>query len=194
MAEQHGIPIDSVTDLTLLLLLDAENEGQQSLAGTTRLQKLLFLLAQRPDYQALVDQGKAPQLQFQPYRMGPFTPDVYEAVELLEEFDPPLIAVAESRSREGELELDRYVDEIDLDRFEPAVSRAPRPTLYRLTADGRKVARELKANADPVLRGAISAITGEFGALPLRELLRRVYRDYPAFTSRSEIKEKLGLG
>lgn len=193
MTEQHAAPIDSVTDLTLLFLLDAEEKGQSALAGTTRLQKLMFLLTQRPDFQTLVKEGKAPDVRFHAYRMGPFTPEIYEAVELLSEFDPPLITVAASQQREGDLELDRYVDELDLDRSEPAVTSAPRPTLYRLTPEGRTVALQLRLGADPAIRTAISAITDEFGSLPLRELLRRVYRDFPTYTSRSEIKEQLGI-
>jgi hypothetical protein len=190
---RERLPIDSVTDLVLLLLLENEKDGVAQLAGTTRLQKLVFLLTQREDFKRLAEQGAVPSVAFQPFRMGPFTPELYEAVELLSEFDPPLVVVEESADRQADIELERYVDELDLDRFEPSVSRAPRPTTYRLTASGATVARRLWSDAPPELQEAIREIVAEYGPLNLRDLLRHVYKDYPQYTSRSEIKQQLGL-
>ena len=194
VGKTEELAIDSASDLVLLLLRAGRGRGKGGLSGTTRLQKLLFLLAQRDEYQQLVRKGRAPTLNFVPYRMGPFTSDVYEAVDMLAEFDPTLLEVgAGGRSdREGDLELDLYVDLWDLDRSQPPVSSVPRPTTYRLTDDGRAVADALWDSAPEGLKRAVKEVVGEYGHLDLTSLLRLVYAKYPAYTTRSEIKSQLG--
>ncbi len=189
------LAIDAPSDLVLLILRASRDQGQGPVSGTTRLQKLLFLLAQTPEYRRLAETGKAPALNFRPYRMGPFTPDVYDAVDLLAEFEPPLIEVAPGGriDREADLELDLYVDEWDLDRAQPPVSSVPRPTTYQLTPDGKEVANALWDSAPDELRRQITAVVREFGHLDLRSLLRLVYANYPRYTTRSEIKSQIGM-
>lgn len=187
--------IDAPSDLVLLLLKSSRDEGYGPISGTTRLQKLLFLLSQSDEYADLARKGDVPPLAFRPYRMGPFTPDVYDAVDLLAEFEPPLIEVAQGGrvDREGDLELDLYVDEWDLDRAQPPVSSVPRPTTYQLTREGKQVADALWTSAPVELRHEISHVMRDFGHLDLRSLLRLVYARYPRYTTRSEIKSQIGM-
>ena len=186
--------IDGISDLLLLLLEEAEGKGLRTLAGTTRLQKLLFLVVQAAEYRGLRELGEVPPIEFRPYRMGPFNPEVYEAVELLAEFDPPLIEVSDPPDRQSALEFDQYLDEVDLDRSEPSATSAPRPTEYRLTPSGRIVAAELSRDQPPKLRQVMARVIGTYGSMGLRQLLRTVYEEYPEYTTRSEIREELGLG
>ena len=191
MASQPSI--DELSDLVLLLLAEAKKRGMSSVAGTTRLQKLVFLLSRTPDYRRLVESGQAPQVEFRPYRMGPFTPALYEAVELLSEFEPPLIVTTDEADKQSALEWDEYLDEVDIDRSEPSATSAPRPTEYSLTSDGDYVATALARDAPSYLRQAIGRVIAAFGTMGLRQLLRSVYQDYPEYTTRSEIREELGL-
>jgi hypothetical protein len=185
---QQGI--DALSDLVLLLLFEARKRGMWSLAGTTRLQKLIFLVAQSPEYTSLGDRGGAPGIGFRPYRKGPFTPEVYEAIELLAEFDPPLIKVKDEPDKQSALELDEYLDEVDIDRSEPSATSAPRPTEYQLTSDGQLVAAQLERETPAGLKHAISRVLAAFGPMGLRQLLRVVYQEYPEYTTRSQIKEE----
>jgi len=188
-------PIDAVSDLVLLMLLQNEERGVRRLAGITRLQKLIFLLSESPQYLDLVGQGLAPEVHFEPYRMGPFTSEIYQAIDVLADFRPSLISSDEgTRDRVDDVELDRYIDEVDLDRSEPPVTTDPRPTTFRLTDPGRLVARALAESAPQPLIQALKQVISEYGGLSLNELLRRVYTAYPKMTERSEIRSQLGLG
>jgi hypothetical protein len=185
--------IDSMSDLVLLALLARERSRARPVAGVTRLQKLLFVLTATSQYRRLVAARLAPEANFQPYRMGPFTPDIYEAIQLLSSFQPPLIsAVQEDDEEAGDVELTKYVRELDLDQAEPGGAPS-RPVAYTLTAQGRFVAERLWDLLPAEMAGVFETTQRGYGSLPLRELLRRVYREYPEMTTRSEIKGQLGL-
>jgi len=188
-----SIPMDSVSDLLLLILYaNTRQHGRSTLAGTTRLQKLLFLLTQTAAYEKLVDQRESPSVEFQPYRMGPFSASLYDAVELLANFNPPLISATPAQpGSPDQTELQRYIDEVDLDRSWPS---GPRPATYSLSPEGKRLAEMLWGAAAPQLRDSVATTVKEFGAMPIRELLRHVYSEFPDMTERSEIKRELGLG
>src|SRR5438132_13163686 len=65
----------------VLLLLDANKRvlKKDTISGTTRLEKLLFLLEKETDFE-----GVARFFPFEAHNFGPFSKDVYEAVEFLE--------------------------------------------------------------------------------------------------------------
>jgi hypothetical protein len=125
--------------------------------------------------------------------MGPFTPEIYDAIQVLAAFTPPLVKASNVADEEpDQIELARYVDELDLDLNEPPGS-PPRPTLFELTADGRRVADWIWSRLPNDLSDVVRDVERDYGRLPLRELLRRVYERFPAMTTRSEIKGQLGL-
>lgn len=190
MAPQYTT-IDSLTDLILLLMRANEERGRAHFSGTTRLQKLVFLITQSPAYQALEQKQLAPQVRFEPYRMGPFNPDIYEAIQVLTDFEPPLLSARASSSEQDSLELGHYAQQVALDAIQYGT---PRPATFNLTPAGKRVADRLWEDADPALRDEITTTMRGFGALPLRDLLRRVYQMRPDMTTRSEIRESLGLG
>lgn len=191
----NRILLDSVSDLILLILLAQRRIWGQALAGTTRLQKLLFLLSRSAEYATLRQGGEVPDLRFRPYKMGPFTPEIYEGVELLATFEPPLIATTRSPSAETEdLEVAEYASEVDLDGSHSTYEFALRPASYDLTKEGATVATRLWAATPPEMQRRISKLVQQYGAMPLTDLLRAVYRDHKDMTGESEIKERLGLG
>jgi hypothetical protein len=186
--------IEDVSDLLLLVLRANEAAGRSRLLGITRLQKLLFLITRDARYADLARRGEAPDIDFEPYKMGPFTPEIYEGIETLASFQPPLLNSSPETGGFDALETARYVDEVDLDSQEPRGGAAYRPQEYRLTQDGKRVANALWADAPVELQAAVSDVVAKFGKLPLRELLRRVYISHPDMTVRSEIRSSLGLG
>lgn len=68
------------TDLLLLLLYARGSSGQinEPIGGITRLQKELFLVQK-----TLQDEGIKYKYPFRPYRMGPFSRDLYRDIEWL---------------------------------------------------------------------------------------------------------------
>jgi len=187
-----SVPVDAVSDLILLILhANSRKHGRSSLAGTTRLQKLLFLLTQSPVYRGLLEEKAVPEVEFEPYKMGPFTPDLYRAVDLLANFNPPLV-VARPAERAGpdQTELHRYLEDVDLER---ATATSARPATYALSDVGSRLAAQLWDASPSALHTAVTSIVNDYAALPLRELLRLVYSQYPEMTERSEIKVDLGM-
>ena len=184
--------IDSVSDLLLLLLYaNRQLRGRAPLSGSTRLQKLLFLLTQNPEYGRLTESGQVPSVAFEPYKMGPFTPEIFRAVDLLSNFNPPLVeATAAMPGSSDDTELYRYVDDVDLDR---TTGTTPRPATFKLTTAGDSIASMLWSGAPPPLRPAVHDVVKRYGGLPIRELLRHVYTSFPSMTERSQIKDDLGL-
>jgi hypothetical protein len=185
------IPIEDASDLVLLFLHATEKDSKGPLQGATRLQKLLFLLTESSEYQDIWADRRAP-LRFRAYKMGPFTAEVYEGLEVLSTFHPPLVKSTPSGAVGSEdVEFAEYADEVDLDE-QGSVDHYLRPAEYRLTDEGRIVARKLWDDAPKPLKNRIESIVRTYGRLNLRELLRRVYHDYPAMTVRSEIRDQVG--
>ncbi|MBI3748070.1 MAG: hypothetical protein HY262_04380 [Chloroflexi bacterium] len=182
--------IDSTPDLVLLLLRAAGGK----LTGITRLQKLIFLITEDDRYKRLAKAHQAPVPVFRPYKMGPFTPELYDAVQVLTSFEPPLMAArAATPGTPDEVETALFVEGNDLDDAEPIPASGPQPAAFALTSDGRTVADHLWQDAPADLRSTIETIVSDYGRLPLRELLRRVYREHEEWTTHSEIKGQLGL-
>lgn len=189
---QDEIKVDAVSDLVLLILFaNKQAHGQSQVAGTTKLQKLLFLLTESDEYRRLRDVGALPRVQFEPYKMGPFAAKLYEAVDLLATFDPPLVVATPAYpDSPDQVELSQYVDEVDLDRGWAAT---PRPATYALTSEGNRVAEYLWRLAPAPLRESTQRTVKSFAGMPIRELLRYVYSHFPAMTLKSEIKSDLGM-
>ena len=168
--------IDSTPDLVLLVVRAAGGK----LSSITRLQKLVFLITENPAYKRLVDAHEAPNPEFRPYKMGPFTPELYEAVQVLTSFEPPLLAAKPaSPGAQDEVETALFVEGNDLDDAEPIPSGGPQPAAFALTGAGKKVADYLWRHSPSDLRAIVDAVVRDYGRLPLRELLRRVYQRKP---------------
>lgn len=170
----------------VLLLLEANERllRKPSLNGITRLEKLLFLLETEGDFE-----GVGRFFSFVPHNFGPFSKEVYEAVEFLASCG--LISVKEksyvspyASSDESRLLSELSEDESGEDGGEVGITEKQ----FALTDDGRKVAdimrravakkriQDIESLDDVVLR---------FGARPLSHLIRYVYRQHPAMTVKS---------
>jgi hypothetical protein len=179
-------------DLVLLMLgAPTADPGQDGrCAGITRLEKLAFLVKEDSHFDELTREPSE-SLHFRPYHYGPYTREIYDAVDLL----VGIGLIRERRQATGtSLDLAEELDELDprdLGIFGGRRDERYVERVFELSEKGEYVARVL---AERVGSGALSEITrikDEYGTLPLRILLRRVYAAHPEMTTQSLIRDKL---
>ena len=164
-------------DLVLILLgaPTIHTSSQNRINGITRLEKLLFLANEEEDIQRTVQD----KLEFVPYHYGPYSRDVYEAVDLLDE------ASLLREERRVDLHTADGAEEVVAGIAEErAVERC-----FLLTSNGISVAR-LLGNRHPDVWLSLSRIKDIYAHLPLQALFRYVYRTFPIYTERSRIRER----
>jgi hypothetical protein len=164
-------------DLILLLCASSADPSREGrLHGVTRLEKLLFLLDRETDASRLVSDP----FEWRPYNYGPYSKQVYEAVELLEEAG----LLTEERRLRGET-----LDEIE----EATVTLADVEGVERsflLTAQGKAVA-SLLAEREPEVAALVEGVGRQYGLMPLNQLIRYIYKRYPDFAENSLIKDQV---
>ncbi len=180
MPTKH-IDIDLDSEDFILLLLEANERllGKDAVSGITRLEKLLFLLKNETDFE-----GIARFFVFEPHNFGPFSKEVYEAVDFLEGCE--LIQVREkiytslyARSNEAKLSTEISDEDENIQATEK---------VFSLTENGRIVARKLReaiAAKRPQDIKALDGIVLRYAGWPLNQLIRYVYRKYPEMTVKS---------
>lgn len=165
-------------DLVLLLLGAPTRvaDADKQIRGITRLEKLLFLA----DKEGRVQDNIMDRLEFVPYHYGPYAREVYKAVELLEEAN----LLREVRNLDPDTVDD--MEEVFTDATdEEAVERC-----FTLTEDGVAVADHLGSKY-PVVWQALSTIKDAYAGMPLRQLIRYVYRRYPEYAEKSRIRNEV---
>ncbi|MGQ9708816.1 MAG: hypothetical protein ACUVUR_08115 [bacterium] len=181
-------------DLLLLLLYVRGRTGRpaEPILGMTRMMKLLFIAFTELALDTLIRRP----YRFLPYKLGPFSPELYDDLEILlqaklirsYQIDPagmPLIKT----------DTETISQLIALNSGIATVERLDAGQLIiELTPKGRRFARFLLERALKRRKNIISGleiVKTQFGAIPLTQLLRYVYTRYPEYTIRSEIIEKL---
>ena len=181
----------------LLLLISLEDPSGTGLGGMTRIQKLLYLL----DTEERIRPGPD-GFQFEAYKAGPYSPRIYDDLELLENMS----YISRSKGDESEAS-DPDKAEVDFtfeqlmgpeDVMSPATDEiAPtadsyEETRYFLTDTGKKKVEELLKKEDyrPFVEG-IRKVKSRFAKYSLNDLLYYVYTKHPGMTTESEIKEKV---
>lgn len=166
-------------DLILLLLAAPTrwSEAEDRINGITRLEKLLFLIDQECEHDTAIRNP----FEFIAYHYGPYSREVYEAVELLEEAE----LVRE----------DRAFTDSDLDRAEELLysdmtTEISYERQFFLTDKGKIVAEYL-AGSHPQLQRRIERIKNQYAGLTLQNLIFHVYSQYPDYTKRSVIRDKI---
>lgn len=178
VASMSNSEIDS-TDLILLLLWAPTHSSRlrNQLQGITRLEKLLFLLDQEESVATSVNDPFV----FEPYDLGPYSRQVYEAVEVLE--------------AAGLLREELVFSGRAMDALESRISGIDEPEgserRFYLTEDGVGVAELLSKSAPLALLQSLSAVKDRFGAVSLQSLIHYVYTNYPAFAERSKIRREV---
>lgn len=170
-----GLPIDS-TDLVLLLLWapSGSQRLQNEIPGITRLEKLLYLVDRETDVPSVVEDA----FKFEAYDFGPYSREVYEAVEILE---------AAGLVRE---EIVPSVEQLDSaeQRVMGLAEEEGGERRFILTEDGQDVARLLATRVSSSVMESLSDVKDRYGSLSLRQLIRYVYTRYPDSAERSKIR------
>ena len=173
------------TDLILLLLSAPTSDEAQRFRcnGITRLEKLLFLVEEETDF---ADHVAVELFTFKPYHYGPYSREVYDAVDLLQ-----ALRLLEQRQVDVATGLDlgeesEALDEFDINRDDRYVERQ-----LVLTQDGRDVTRVLTTRISPQGMRALEETKDRYGTMPLRQLLRYIYSEYPEYAEASRIRASL---
>lgn len=182
------------TDLVLLLLLAPDKRGRPAppLRGITRLEKLLFLLKRETGFGKKVED----YFEFEAYRFGPFSKQVYEVVDFLSN-----LQLIEAREEALDDVFDKEEtavinEQLDENPYRPTVPGMPAPAreavkerVFELTDHGRRLAERLRERLSDEDWNALVALKQKYGGTSLRSLLTYVYRAYPQSASKSELKD-----
>lgn len=174
--------------LLLLIGLDADARPEGSLSGLTRLQKFLYLLEREAGVQPTKN-----GFEFEAYKAGPYSPKLYDDLELLENLG--LIkgeGTAESTPTER-ADIERLSfgdlmggpDEVDGNSRTADVFEERR---FSLTEEGKARVESLLKDGDyaPVVEH-VRKVKTKYSEYSLKDLLRYVYEKYPEMTTKSEI-------
>jgi hypothetical protein len=189
--------VKNKAELILALLyagMDDPKGPQRSVEveGITRLEKLLFLLKQEKQFLKNVSQEN--DFHFFPFKMGPWTNEVYDEVDFLESLE--LVSkVEESGSNAAD---EAYVDELFsnsvIEKYQRSDFGKEKGTeVFKLTTGGKEKAAAIWQRLEPSERADIIDIKKKFNKMTLKQFLRYVYMKYPEYTTKSEIKDSLGL-
>ena len=177
--------IETSLDLLIALLFAPGQSGKpgEPIDGITRLQKLLFLLEQGEGPKAVVE--AAQEFLFEAYKMGPFSKNLYDDLEILNS-----IGLLSTSKLE-------YVisDDGDPSGFATGSpgSKVVESIRYRLSKRGMEAGKELFENLKKKEREALVEFKSFFNSIPLRQLLIFVYQNYEDYTGESQIKGQLGI-
>jgi len=156
-ASSTKLKLDSPKKWILALLY-----GLGQIKGSTRLEKMLFLLKEEFE---IVDE---PFYNFTPYLFGPFSPKILEDAKELQQNNliEVTLEVFESTSYPSELSDAVFIRKN-----------------YKLTAAGEEIAKKILQELMK-RRGVKEALfkLREFDSMPLSNLLNYVYREFPHFT------------
>jgi uncharacterized protein len=175
--------LDQTDAILLLLAADTADPRQRFRSdGVTRLEKLLFLLDKETDFKREL----AEPFTFDAYHYGPYSPEVYDAIDFLKGMQLMTERQVDVNSGIDVSEEVAALDKDDLNESNPYIERQ-----LLLTDDGKAVAKVLSTRVSPAGKEALTEIKDRYGSMPLRQLLRYVYGRYPEFTERSRIKHAL---
>lgn len=176
-------------DILLFVLYAPGLSGRnaESIRGTTRITKLLFLIGRL----YAIDKEVKSYYSFEAYKIGPFTEEVYndldflQSVGLIEIKSQDLVDESEAmETQEIPEDLRSYVgvDAVSSDSYAQFE--------YRLTKQGLRIVKQRYAQISSSMRNVIENIKGRFGSVPLTVLLRYVYRKFPEMAKKT-IREDL---
>lgn len=181
------------TSRELVLLLVGVDEAPScsgTVSGITRLQKFLFLLDREENVRP-----NDPGFRFEPYKAGPYSPTLYDDLELLENLGQIRAEGGAESTITERTDIERLSFEDIMGGFDELGVGQPRADSleerrFTLTEKGRERVETLLKNPeyDPVANG-IRRVKSKYSRHSLRDLLRHVYHKFPDMTTESEIIE-----
>lgn len=170
--------IESGVDVLIALLYapGATDQVAEPIMGITRLQKLLFLLWKEGKFCEAV-----PDLyNFQAYDFGPCMDDLYDDLEFAKD-----IGLVEINQVASGNEYEGGDEEAFLRDFGFQLVRKDTRQDFYLTDMGVQAGKDIFETLSDGDRERLCRIKRRFNAMPFFDLLRYVYRKYPAFAKKS---------
>ncbi len=183
------------TDIILILLFAG---GRAPIVGTTRLQKLLFLVEHEKNIKAQNE-----SFAFEAFKFGPVSKALYDDLEFLINIGFLEKTGEDSNISNYSLEAIEDIDAKDLlgDESEANGSEEDLEETYEKTAGGDLVVYRITDKGIDYLREndlvsanetiEIENIKKRYGKKSLVELLKYIYIKYPRYTTESVIKDEL---
>jgi len=164
-------------ELMVYLLHATNRRGQSAIEGTTRLQKLMFV----------VEQTLATKTSFYAYNYGPFNEGIYDEAEALQVAGFMQGAAPSSTTMPTFEEMRSVV-----------VHRAGSTNgdnVFVLTPKGHALAEELRRKDEhhEGVYEVVASVREEWDVPNLQDLVDRVYEEYPKFTEKSRIRDEVEL-
>jgi len=171
------------TDILLELLAASRPVGTDaSIVGTTRLQKLLFLVENEENVK--VTEGE--DFGFTAYKFGPVSKDIYDDLTKLENLD---FVSSRPVAEPSDVERDEFGLSFEGLVGDEEAAEALEEKQYRITEKGKKWLSSRNLSKENVQ--GIQRVKGRYGSLSLKDLLHYVYSKYPKYTTASEIKDRV---
>lgn len=171
------VSLPPIKELMVLLLHATNSEGESTIRGMTRLQKLLFV----------VEQKLASQSSFYAFNYGPFNDEVNDAARALE-------VAGFTRTTGQESAGTPTFDEMMATVARRATSESSGNVVeFALNDRGHEAAENLRKSA-PVyeqLFAFVESIKREWDTPDLTDLIERVYDTWPEFAENSLIREEI---
>lgn len=170
-------------DDVIIFLLGAQSRVPSlsgRLDGITRLEKLVFLLQKESE----IGEKLTEDPDFQAHHFGPFSSKIYQAVETL-----AAAKLLEERIKFSGSPEDSWETVNILGEEAPYTSRE-----FQLTEKGKRYFEALRREFSEESVNEVSKFKDQFASLPLRQLIRYVYRRYPQYTDKSKIRDEILQG
>lgn len=186
--------IDNRRDILLLLLYSPGTGGQinESILGRTRLVKMIFLFKSEvwKKFKSNIDLTEENLYQFFAWNYGPFSSEVYDDLTffILRDF----IEVRSTKKEEAIIEsveewnfwMKKYSgDENEIQEYQEEE--------FKLTEKGIMFTKDLYDSLSINQQNILKEFKSRISKMPLRGLLRYVYREYPDQTNNSVIKNEV---
>lgn len=156
----------------------------EPIKGITRLEKLVFL--------ALEEGGFAnakSDYSYKPYELGPYSKEVIDYLEALKQAHLVKSDLEEFESHREVLDAIAATGSVE------AAGEPGKVEVYSLTDRGLQVGERVFKMLRPEERRSIEDLKRRFNSVPLGELLKYVYTNYRAMTTKSKILDDvLGVG
>ena len=166
-------------DLILLLLAAPEEPSDTTgrMIGVTRLEKLIFLAQKQ--IQSVASNVEA--FSFRPWKFGPFSEEIYDAIDTLHNLD--LITITERG-------LASYPETVESEALEDEPAGEPvLEKVFELTPRGERVANALREKEIPEeVWKELCDLKKRFGKLSLSRLIHYVYHQFPETTTKSVLE------
>jgi len=184
--------LESALDVLIVLLYEEGPRGRtgESIEGITRLDKIMYLLSESPEFEEAINKGYT----FQADNYGPFAPEIFDDIEALKQ--EGIIKVVSAREPKNKIEtIDQESNEKTLAEEKEAYENVSWKTYpierYELTDRGMQIGSLLHNGLTEKQRVKLQEIKKTFGQISLKNLLHYVYSKYPKMTERSKIREKI---